>query len=291
MFSDLFVIISPVLLCAAVGYAWGRLKQPFDSKMVSAIVTTVGTPCLVVSSLTKLEVSTEAVLTMGGGAAAALAVFALTGLVGLRILRLSPRDFLPAVTFPNAGNMGMPLCLFAFGQPGLTLAIAYFSISAVTQLTLGSMIASGQSPLRHIVTAPIVYAVLAALALILTGTQPPEWIARTIDLLAGLTIPLMLIALGVSLSQIKVKDLKLALGFSVWRLGMGLAVGLGLAWVFGFTGPVRGVFILQCAMPVAVFNYLFAARYDRAHEAVAAMVMVSTLISFATLPGLLLLVL
>ena len=102
-----------------MGYAWSRLGQPFDAKMVSAIVTTVGTPCLVVSSLTKLEVEAGAVLSMGGGAAAALATFALIGLAGLRLLRLSPRDYLPAVTFPNCGNMGMPLCLFAFGPEGL----------------------------------------------------------------------------------------------------------------------------------------------------------------------------
>ena len=45
--------------------------------------------------------------------------------------------------------------------------------------------------------------------------------------------------------------------------------------------------MIQCAMPVAVFNYLFAQRYQREPEEVAGMVLMSTVISFVTLPALL----
>jgi malate permease and related proteins len=51
------------------------------------------------------------------------------------------------------------------------------------------------------------------------------------------------------------------------------------------------VLAIQSAMPVAVFNYLFAQLYRREPAEVAGMIVISTLISFVTLPALLLLVL
>ena len=60
-----------------------------------------------------------------------------------------------------------------------------------------------------------------------------------------------------------------------------------LAWAFGLEGVERGVVILQSAMPVAVFNYLFAAEYGADPEGVAGMVVISTVLSFLSLPLLL----
>ena len=57
--------------------------------------------------------------------------------------------------------------------------------------------------------------------------------------------------------------------------------------LLGLTGTLRGVLLIQSSMPVAVFSYLFAARYQRHPEDAAGAILVSTLVSFATLPGLL----
>ena len=53
--------------------------------------------------------------------------------------------------------------------------------------------------------------------------------------------------------------------------GTGIAAGYGVSWAMGLEGTMRGVTILQSAMPVAVFNYLWALRYDNSPEEVAAM--------------------
>ena len=71
------------------------------------------------------------------------------------------------------------------------------------------------------------------------------------------------------------------------RLGFGFAIGYCLAWSFGLEGALRGVLILQCAMPAAVFNYIIAVRFNRAPEEIASLVVASTAISFLTLPLLL----
>ncbi|MHA1108788.1 MAG: AEC family transporter, partial [Alphaproteobacteria bacterium] len=72
---------------------------------------------------------------------------------------------------------------------------------------------------------------------------------------------------------------------------IGFVLGVAVAWLFGFTGAARGVLIVQCAMPVAVINYLYANMFNRHPEEIAGMIVISTAISFATLPALLYVVL
>ena len=60
-----------------------------------------------------------------------------------------------------------------------------------------------------------------------------------------------------------------------------------LAAALGLEGTARGVFIIDCAMPVAVVNYLFATRYGRSPSEVASLVVLSTTLTFVTLPLLL----
>jgi hypothetical protein len=220
-------------------------------------------------------------------AAAVLFVCLVVGGVILRVAGLSPRAFLPALTFPNTGNMGLPLNYLAFGDVGLGLAIAVFTVYAITQFTLGLALASGTFSIRSLARVPVLYALPPALAFMLTGTTPPKWIDTTTELLGGIVIPMMLITLGISMARLGVKSIPRSLGLSVLRLAMGFAVGIGVGTTLGLEGAAREVLIVQSSMPVAVFNYLFALRYDTAPEEVAGMVLISTVLSFVTLPLLL----
>ena len=79
--------------------------------------------------------------------AASVAILAGTAAVSfalLKILRLQIRSFLPALTIGNVGNLGLPLCLFAFGEHGLALAIALYVTNSVGQFTLVPTAASAR---------------------------------------------------------------------------------------------------------------------------------------------------
>lgn len=291
LFSDLFAIIAPVFAGAGLGWLWGRLKRPFDHQMVTALSTQLATPCLVFATLTRMDVTTAA---FGEIALAALISYALMGALGAAVLRALEQPFhsyLPSLMFGNIGNMGLPLCLFAYGHAGLALAIAVFAVGAVLQFTIGVWIAAGRGSPMELLRTPILYSVAAALAFMLAGTKPPLWLHNSTRLIGDLMIPLMLLALGVSLASLRVASMARAVGFSVLRLAGGFACGAAVAWAFGLIGPARGVLIVQSTMPVAVFNYLFAKAYNREPEEVAGIVLISTVISFATLPLLLLAVL
>src|SRR5438045_2209059 len=112
MLAAIFTIVAPVLAIALIGYVWDRRGMPFDTNMVTHLVSSVGTPCLLIHSF--LTIRPDLAVT-GRVVAAALSLVLVTGLIAwgvLLLLRQPARVFLPALVFPNTGNMGLPLCLF-----------------------------------------------------------------------------------------------------------------------------------------------------------------------------------
>ena len=285
--GDLLSIIAPVFICAGIGFIWQKQGRPYDTNLITTLITNIGTPCLVFFTLYDADLKIADFGSMALAAVLAIAGFSLLGGIVLKVLGLSFRTYLPSIMFPNSGNMGLPLSLLAFGKPGLALAIVYFTVAAVQQFTVGVAISSGSMSPARLMRIPIIYAVLLALMIMGLELKAPDVIINTTQLLGGMTIPMMLITLGVSLAKLKVSSLGRSVGLSIFRLALGFFVGWLVAEALGFTGLERGVLILQSAMPVAVFNYLFAQRYNNQPEEVAGMVVLSTALSFATLPALL----
>jgi len=137
-------------------------------------------------------------------AAVALLSFAAITAIILCFAKLPLRTYLAPVTFPNAGNIGLPLCLFAFGDEGLALGIGFFAVSSSAQLIFGQWLFSNYRTPLHLLKAPIPYAVAIGAVFLATDTQPPEFIYNTTDLLGGFAIPLMTFTLGVSLAELKI---------------------------------------------------------------------------------------
>ncbi len=163
MVAEIFSIIAPVFLCAAIGFAWAKKGVPYETTFVTRLVTNVGFPCLIFATLVKVDVTFETMGTMGFASLATVAVFAAIAIPLLKLFRLEQRTFLPVVIFANTGNMGLPLCLLAFGERGLALGIAYFAVSALLVFTLGPAIAAGTAKPSEVLRIPLVWAVLAAL--------------------------------------------------------------------------------------------------------------------------------
>lgn len=287
MLSQIFAVIAPILLGAMIGYFWARTGRPYDNDFVGRIVLNVGTPCLIISTLAKVHLTHEDLLRMAGVVLSILAITALLGLVAIRLLGGYWRTYLPSVMFPNTGNMGIPLSLFAFGEQGLAFSVAFFCLVSFFQFSVGVAIASGQAVLGSFLRSPIFYATLVAAVLVWFGWPLPTWAANTLGLMGGMAIPLMLLALGYALYGLKVQDAGRGLVYACLRLGLGFAIGVWVAELFALEGAARGVVILQSTMPVAVFNYMIAARYGDDQADVASTVVLSTLLSFLSLPVLL----
>lgn len=284
MIHQLLNIVAPVFIIISLGWGWTRLKRSYDSPTITALVMDIGAPCLVFSTLSTLSVSKRLIGQMGLAALITLFTTAVFGFILLKFVKLNIRSFLPPLIFGNIGNMGLPLCYFAFGKEGLALAVVVFSIYAVGTMTIGLWMYSGEKNPIRLLKSPIVYAVFLALLFLMNGVEPPDWILKTTRLLGNFTIPLMLFTLGVSLARLEVTSLKRAIAMSSLRIGLGFGVGLLISHLIGLTGIARGVLLVQSSMPVAVFNYLLAERYNRNSKEIAELVFMSTLISLLTTP-------
>jgi predicted permease len=291
LWAELLSIVAPVYICAGLGYVWVRSGRSFPTRDVTELIMLVGAPCLAFSRLIEVHVSIEAMAQMFAATVAALAAFLVIGLVVLRVARLPLRTYLPPLTFGNTGNMGLPVCLLAFGEAGLALGVCYYAVTASAMFSVGVAVSSGRLSLRELARTPLILAVALAIVVIVAGVHVPDWIRNTTGLLGDIAIPLMQITLGVSLAGLRPRGLGRSSALGAFRILMGLGVGFALAELLALEGIVRSVFIIDCAMPAAVFNYLLAERYGQRPEEVASVVMLSTLIAFGSLPLILALVL
>ncbi len=285
MIVELFGIVAPTFLCAAVGFLWIRFGLAYDRGMITDLVMNVGAPCLVFSQIVGLEGDTGEFARICGISLLAMALNAVIGTAFLKLRGLPISSYLSPLVFGNTGNMGMPLCLFALGEEGLALGLAFFVTHSITHFTVGVAIWSGKLSLREPLANPLALSAGAALVVLTSDTVLPEFVVDTTSLLGDFTIPLMLITLGVSIAELRVSAFSRTLSLAVLRLVMGASVGVFLAWAFALEGVSRSVVIIQCAMPAAVFNYLMAQRYARDPDEIASLVVLSTLIAFALLPA------
>ncbi|HBY07180.1 MAG TPA: hypothetical protein DEH22_05120 [Chloroflexi bacterium] len=286
----------PILLVAGVGYLAGKWLK-IEARSISRVVFYIFSPCLIFDLLTTSQLSNGDILRMVAFAASSiLAVGALTYLLG-RLMRLN-RKMLAAVMVStvalNAGNYGLSLNLFAFGEEALAYASLFFVTSAIITYTVGVLIASmGKSglgtALKGLTKVPTVYAVTLALLFISLGWELPLPLSRSVSLLSDASIPGMLIVLGLQLqnnhNSRNFGALSLANGM---RLLAGPIVGLFLAGVFQLQGMAFNAGVLESSMPTAVLSIILATEFDVEPAFVTTAVFTSTILSPLTLTPLLL---
>jgi predicted permease len=286
----------PVLLVAGAGYLAGKWLH-VEARSISRVVFYLFSPCLLFELLVTSQFDTGDMLRMVGFALASiLTVGAITWTLG-RLFRLE-RKMLAAVLLctltTNAGNYGLSLNLFAFGEGALAYASLFFVTSAVLTYTLGVAIASmGRASLadslKGLLKIPVVYVVPLALIFIYIDLKLPLPLDRAVSLLSDASIPGMLVVLGLQLqSNQRTGDVRALLLASGMRLLGGVGVGLLLAAVFGLGGMAYNAGVLESSMPTAVLSTILATEYDAEPAFVTTAVFASTILSPLTLTPLLL---
>jgi predicted permease len=282
--AEVAAVLAPVFVMCGIGYGWRRTGAPFDMPFVTRIIMYVAGPCLVFTSLSELKLPLSEFGEMVG--AMILVTLGVAGLSALliKVLGLPQRSFLPALTLGNTGNLGLPLCLFAFGEQGLGLAVAVYVTNSLLQFTFVPLLHTRVSMVRTLFSTPILYGAIAGLSVVATGARVPAWLANTLGALGDLLIPLMLMALGSTIGGLQAHNLPRALGLGSARLIISFVVAVAVSYALDLSGVARGVLVLQGSMPAAVFSYLFAAHYDRDADDIAGIVLVSTLLGALMLP-------
>ncbi len=280
--------ILPVFIAAGLGYLLDR-KFHLDVKTISRVSFYVLAPCLIFTSLTRSFVSGEefgriilfeVLLTVG--------LLAITwGIARLaRLTRQQESAFLLSVLFMNAGNYGLSVNLFAFGEEALARAIIFFVGSNVLINTLGIFLASrGRADLKtallNVFKVPMVYAVvLAFVARSLPWSVAETSWFRGLDTVGRAAVPVMLLLLGVQLARNSLgRELKRVSAATFLRLGLAPLLSLVLAAVTGLSGDARRACVLEASMPTAVTSVILALEFDVLPDFVTGVIFLSTLLS------------
>lgn len=281
----------PVFLAAGAGYALA-LFTSIDTRSVSRIAFYIFSPCLVFIMLTENHLGNGEIFRMLAFAFTQMGLVALLAWAGTRLLRLDRRMTVAVVLaglLPNAGNYGLSVNLFAFGEPGLAQASLYFVASGVMANTVGVYLASlGRSDyrtaLRGLLKIPTIYSVILAFIFIRLDLQLPLPLDRAVSVLGNAAVPTMLVLLGMLLRMSdwagKLKALVLANGA---RLVASPLIAILLVIPFGLTGVARQAGILESAMPAAVMTTVLATEFEVEPAFMTAVVFTSTLLSPLTL--------
>jgi predicted permease len=285
----------PILLISGSAFLVGKCI-PIDARSLGRVLFYLGTPILVFNLLYNTDMEPEAMFRMMGFTGASVLVVGLVTLgagLALRLERAALTAVLITSMFANAGNYGLPLVAFAFGEESAAHAGVYFVTSIVLFNSVGVVLASlGKVHITQALLAPFkvpsVYAGLLGLALNLGKVPLPVPVARTVDLAAGGTIPMMLILLGLELTRVEWSHSIKAVSLGVaMRLLLAPLVGLLLAPLMGLQPAARQASVVESGMPAAVINTVLAAEYDVEPSLVTSIVFVSTLLSPLTLTPLL----
>ena len=284
LFLTVLEIVTPVFLLAAIGFIWVKLGFEYRVEFVTRLAMTLAVPCLIFTSLMRTEIDPAALATLSYAALAAYGAVTLASYLLVQITGLGHRTYLAPIIFGNTGNLGLPLALFAFGQVGLGYAVVVFAIMAVLSFTFGVwLVSGGGSPIKAL-KEPIVAATLLGAVFMWQGWETPKPLTNTLELIGQMAIPIMLLTLGVAVARLKPGRM----GRAVWLSLLKVVICIGAAWGVGrwlALPPVPfAVLVMQISTPVAVTSYMLAEKYGADSDAVAGLVVVSTLLSVVTIP-------
>ena len=286
LYLKLIDVLFPVFFVIGIGYYLGKKNPNINTDFITTFAGNVGTPAMIFYTITTtgvtLSVFTEyfiyALIIIGG--------FSLVGILFLLILKKDFISELPPLILPNTGNMGIPICLFAYGTAGLGVASAIASVVILLHFTLGVLLAKKSFSLEILIKNMPIYGIIISVIFLYFELDVPGYLENTTFLLTYATIFLVLMSLGIALSRLKVVSWTHASILGAVRVIIGPIIGFGLIKFLNLNGFAAGVLLIQSCMPSAVLTYLVGSMYSekKVVDSVASVIVTSTIISFVTIP-------
>ena len=286
IYIKLFEVLFPVFFIIGSGYFLGKKSQNLDTSFITNYAANYGTPALVIFAVASSGVTYSIFAEYFVYSLIAIIGFSLIGIIFLVLMKKDYIRELPPFILPNTGNMGIPICLFAYGSLGMGVAAAISSVVVLLHFTLNIFLANRKFDISIIIKSPSFYAILFVVIFLYFEIKTPTFILNTVMLLAYGMIVLILISLGVALTQLKVFSFKSSLISSTGRVIAGPIIGFAVIKIFDLSGFSAGVLLIQSSMPSAILTYLIASMYSpkKIVDNISSMIVVSTLMSLITVP-------
>ena len=285
IYIKIFEVIFPVFFVIGIGYYLGKNNPKFDTNFITNFAGNIGTPAMIFYTVTTTGITLNIFISYFIYAIIMIAGFAAIGLILLFLLKKDLSMELPPLILPNTGNMGVPICLFAYGTQGLGVASAVASVIILFHFTLGVFLAKKKFSFDILIKSPPVYAIIVSVIFLYFKIKTPIFLENTTFLLTYATIFLVLMSLGIALTRFKF-SLKNSIIMSICRVLLGPVIAYIIIYNFKLSGLPAGVLLIQSAMPSAILNYLVGSMYSpkKVVDSIASTIVISTLMSFVTIP-------
>ena len=286
LYLKLIDVLFPVFFVIGVGYYLGKKDPKFDTTFITNFAGNIGTPAMIFYTITTTGVTLDIFIEYFIYAVIIICGFAVVGVVFLLFLKKDAITELPPLILPNTGNMGVPICLFAYGTDGLGVASAIASVIILFHFTIGVLLAKKSFSLDILIKNVPIYAIILSVIFLYFEWEVPGYIENTTFLLTYTTIFLVLMSLGIALTRLKVVSWTHASILGGVRVIIGPLIGFGLIKFLNLEGFAAGVLLIQSCMPSAVLTYLVGSMYSekKVVDSVASVIVTSTIMSFVTIP-------
>ena len=280
-------IVFPIFAVMAIGWAYARYRRDcggIDMSFANELNMDVFVPALVISAMVTKSFDPASYRWLALGA---LIVMLGSGLLawGLAaLLQEQAKTFVPPVMFVNAGNMGLPLMVLAFGEDALPAAVVLFFVENTLHYTLGTWLLDHRARWWNLWRNPVIAASLVGITLSLMKIELWQPLYQAIKLLGEVAVPLLLFSLGVRLAVSSFPDWKIGMIGAIVSPLLGMALAALCIPVLGLSGRDAAMLLIFGALPPAVLNFVFAERYRQEPAKVASMVMLGNLCALLFIP-------
>lgn len=291
-------VMFPVLLIFLVGYIFQKIFS-LNLKPLSTVAIYLLLPFLVFKTFYKIRFNVNflyLVLT-----AIIIMVFMIVGgiIVGktLKYSKEKLNAFLLSTVFPNSGNYGVPIVIFAFGQKSVGYAMTIMVIHNILMGIVGVYIAAstqkkGREGIKvaflAILKQPMNYVIVPAILLNCYHIGIPENLMKSVSMIGDITIPLIMLILGMQLAEVTVKKVAWNSVFlaAAFRLVISPLAAYLICAMFSLGESITAVIVIMAAMPSAANTTMYAIQFNSEPDLVSTCTLVSTLCSVVTLTGL-----
>ena len=292
---DLLLIVLPAFLIFGAGFIGQKLLK-LDIKSISTMSLYLMLPFLTFDTFYSNQLNVEYFYMFLFTCLLALIMMTLTVLFGFFIKadKTQMSAMLLGTIFPNSGNYGAPVAMFAFGAIGFQYAVIFMVIHAFLMNTIGIFIASYGSEkttsikdsLMRVIKMPVLYGFLFGVLFQLLHIELPSTIQDGISLVGSASIPTVMLILGMQLAEIKPQkfELKYVNTVTIFRMLISPLLAVVLVNFMPVNDMIKNVYILLAAMPIAANTTLLAVQFNVKPDLTSFTTLVTTLLSLVTIP-------
>jgi predicted permease len=298
LFSNIFAQVLVLFILMSIGFLSCKLGATKDTQaFLSSFVLKITLPCLILHSFRRpfsRELMGEAAIAFGLSIIAygicILIAFVYTHLFRIRGPERGVHRY--ALIVPNAGFIGYPVVETIMGSFFLFHAVFYNMINVLLAFSVAAWLIAkeGSRAMRfswRFFLSPPFIATIAGFFMFLFSIPLPVPIERSIGMLAGMTTPLSMAVIGISIAWADKKKM-----FGRWKVYVTVFIKLLLipaliAFVFymmGIRGPLLMIAVIIIGMPAGSTTSILASVYNVAEEEAGSIVILSTVLSAVTIP-------